>query len=391
MRRCLSIVLNTFTNDSRVLRESETLAKNGFKVTVFALHEDKLPLKEEHAFLSLRRSKLRTRGWSKRKPVQLIKYVECVVRMVAAGVRVWPTVVHANDWDALPIGYLIARLTGAKLIYDAHELWRDPGVRGDVPAAPLDLGVRLEGWLARRADGVMTVSESIAADMAEKMRIVKPQVVRNLPLAKQSAVLPGSDEERPLRRELGLSDRVPIVLYQGGVSVRKGVEILLEAFRWVNPPTVLVYLGYGPQVSSLKQRAKELEITDRVFFHPAVPPKALLNYTADATVGVIPTKGGSLNYQYCLPNKLFESLQAGLPVVVSDLPEMAAVVKRYGVGEVFPDGDAESLARTLNTVLGEPERLKLYTEAANLAAQELNWEREESKFLEVYKDALLST
>src|SRR5215212_4763186 len=348
MMRCLSIVLNAFTNDSRVLRQSETLAKKGFKVTVFALHEDKLPLKEEHAFFSLRRSKLRTRGWSKRKPAQLIKYVECVVRMVAAGVRVRPTVVHANDWDALPIGYLIARLTGAKLIYDAHELWRDPAVHDGMPAALLDLGVRLEGWLARRADGVMTVSESIAADMAENMKIVKPQVVRNLPLAKQSAVLPESDEERPLRRQLGLSDKVPVVLYQGRVSVRNGVEILLEAFRWVNPLTVLVYLGYGPQVSSLKQQAKELGTGERVFFHPAVPPNVLLSYTADATVGVIPIKGCSLHYRYCLPNKLFESLQAGLPVVVSDLPEMAAVVKRYGVGEVFPDGNAESLARTLN-------------------------------------------
>lgn len=382
MKLCLSIVLNAFTNDSRVLRESETLAKNGYKVMVFALHEGDLPLEEEQAFLSLRRFKLTTRSWSKRK---LVKYVECVGRMVAAGVGIRPTVVHTHDLDALPIGYLVARLTGAKLIYDAHELWRDPEIYSGIPAGISDLGVRLEGWLARRADGVITVSESIASDMAENMKITKPQVVRNLPPSRRSAVRLELSEKRMLHQALGLSSEAPIVLYQGNIHKDRGVKILLDAFQWVRPPAVLVFLGDGIHVELLKQRAKELEITDRVFFHPAVSPDVLLDYVVDATIGVVPAGGNSLCYQYSLPNKLFECLQAGVPVVVSNLPEMTTVVKGYDVGEVFVQGDSRSLAETLSAVL-EPGSMKRYIEAVNLAAQELNWEREESKFLKVYKD-----
>ena len=115
---CLTIVLNPFTNDSRVLRESHTLAKNGFEVTVFSRHDDDLPLREQQAFLSLRRFKLTTQPWPRSKLFRLVKYVECVCRMVVAGVKARPTVVHANDLNALPIGYVVARLTGAKLLYD---------------------------------------------------------------------------------------------------------------------------------------------------------------------------------------------------------------------------------------------------------------------------------
>jgi glycosyltransferase involved in cell wall biosynthesis len=386
---CLTIVLNPFTNDSRVLRESHTLAKNGFEVTVFSTHDDALPLREQQAFLSLRRFKLTTKPWPRSKLFRLVKYVECVCRMVVAGVKARPTVVHANDLNALPIGYVVARLTGAKLVYDAHELWRDPVLRAAFPDV-LDLGVLLERWLARRADGVITVSESIARDMAENIRIAKPVVVRNVPQMRRSAVL-GSDEDHPLRRGLGISDEVPLVLYQGLVDSaerRRGLLDLLEAFPWVPPPAVLVFLGGSPNAGMLKRRAVELGVGGRVFFHPLVPPDVLLDYTADATIGVHPIRGRNLNHQYCLPNKLFEYLQVGLPVVVSDLPEMAAVVKRYGVGETFEDGNSRSLAKALNAILEEPEKMKRYAEAAQRAAGELNWEREERKLLEVYEKVL---
>ena len=141
-------------------------------------------------------------------------------------------------------------------------------------------------------------------------------------------------------------------------------------------------------MGALKRRAEELGVGGRIFFYPPVPPDVLLYYAADATIGVHPIRGSNLNHQYCLPNKLFEYLQVGLPVAVSDLPEMAAVVKRYGVGETFEDGNPRSLATALNAILEDPEKMKRYTEAAQRAAGELNWEREERKLLEVYEKVL---
>jgi glycosyltransferase involved in cell wall biosynthesis len=122
----------------------------------------------------------------------------------------------------------------------------------------------------------------------------------------------------------------------------------------------------------------------RILFHEAVPPETVLHYSADATIGVHPIEDTCLNHRYCLPNKLFEYLQAGLPVVVSDLPEMASVVRRYQVGRTFRSGDPASLAETLNCLLGDLTSLDRYREAVRVAAEDLRWEREQTKLLEVY-------
>jgi len=387
--KSLSIVLNPFTHDSRVLRAVQTQASNGYEVHIFALHDGNLPLEERQPLFFLRRFKLTTREWSKHKLVQLVKYGECTLRMVWAGIRVNPAVVHANDLSALLIGYLIARFTGAKLIYDAHELWSDPSHRDMFPRWLFNLCVRVERALARRADAVITVSESIAIHMARTMRIPRPTVVRNLPLLREEPCDKANDYH-PLQRALGIADGTPIILYHGVIGRNRGIEILLDAMQWVAPPTVAVFLGNGPgpYLDDLKQRAMQLGLSDRIYFHPAVPPSDLWHYIADGTLGVAPIEGSCLSYKYCLPNKLFEYLQVGLPVVVSDLPEMASLVKHYGVGETFPDGDANALAATLNRLLSSPDRLVRYRQLALKAAKELHWGQEELRLLSVYQRVL---
>lgn len=385
----LLIVLNTFTHDSRVLRTCGALSEMGLRPIVFCLHQSHLPQREEKEGISVRRFKLTQHPWRKPLPniLLLIRYTECVIRMVIAALKLKPLVIHANDFEALPIAYLISRLTSSKLIYDSHELWSESVKSKRFSRKTVNFLTIIENWLAKKANGIITVSDSIARHLASRMGVEMPTVIRNIP---NSRDIPRKSDlfRNPLRRELNLSSDLPIVLYQGGIEKAYGIDGLIEAFSSVTPPSVLVILGDGPDTDKFKKLSEELGIQSRVYFQQAVPVEVLLNYTADGTIGVVNTRRNCLNSEYCLPNKLFEYLQAGLPVAVNDLREVSALVKRYDVGEVFPDGSSQALAATLNSMLSDNEKLNRYRNAVNVATKELNWDNEKKKLIALYANIL---
>jgi len=380
MKTCLVLLLNPFTNDSRVLKESTSLGENGYRVVLFALHAPGLPEEEPAPFGRVIRFK--AEAWGEHKVFKLIKAARVAVAMVAAARRIRPDVVHANDLETLPIGYAIAKLFGAKLIYDSHELWRDSGNRAAIPRWIYALAMALERWLAPRADGVITVSDGIARDMRDHLHIPLPTLVRNVPWPRRDR----PDAAHTLRASLGLGLDVPIVLYQGRMAQGYGVEYLLEAIQWVREPAVLVYLGFGPLRETLERRAAELGLANRVKFHDAVPPEVLIHYSADATVGACPSQGTCTSYIYSLPNKFFEFIQANLPVVTSDLPELRTLVERYQLGRTFPNEDAPALARALDELLFEPGALEVCRAGVRRAAAELHWSNEERALVGLYHD-----
>jgi glycosyltransferase involved in cell wall biosynthesis len=391
MKKVLILVLNSFTHDSRVLRQTRALSQAGYKPTVFALHESDLPIQEDQPNYRLRRFRLVTRPWSKHNLIQLIKYAECVCRMTLAGVRLKPEVVHANDIDTLPIGYFVAKLIRAKLVYDSHELWSDPAHRNSLQPWIFDVGVRMEKYLARRADAVMTPSPSYAHQMAKTMNIAPPIVVRNVPVAR-SLDSPVEGRES-LHDKLGAAHDVPIVLHLGQIGRGRGLETIFLAMAEVQAPAILVLLGEGQpkDLDLLKTQARTLGITDRICFVPPVASDEVCRLCADATIGVTMIESICLSYNLTLPNKIFEYLQAGLPVVVSNIPEMAGIVKNYGVGETVPEGNASKLGNTLNRLLNSPETLARYRENAVSAARQLNWEKEQHVFLNVYQNLSVTT
>jgi glycosyltransferase involved in cell wall biosynthesis len=385
MNKVLILVLNSFTNDSRVLRQTYAFSQAGYRPTVFALHESDLPIQEDHPNYRLRRFRLLTRPWSKHNLIQLIKYAECVFRMTLAGVRLKPEAIHANDINALPIGYFVAKLTRAKLVYDSHELWSDPAHRRSLRPWIFDVGVRMEKYLARRADAVMTPSPSYANQMAKTMDIALPIVVRNVPMARSlDSPLDGRES---LHEKLGIAHDAPIVLHLGQIGRGRGLETIFLAMAEVRAPAVLVLLGGGQpkDFTLLKIQARTLGITDRICFLAPVAPDEVCRLCTDATIGVTMIESICMSYNLTLPNKIFEYLQAGLPVVVSDIPEMAGIVKNYNVGETVPEGNASELGQTLNRLLDSPDTLAHYRENAVSAARQLNWEKEQHVFLNVYQ------
>lgn len=384
----LHIVLNEFTHDARVRRAAEASASAGFDTEVLALHAEGHSRLEDTGDMVVYRVRLASKGWSKRRLVQGFKYLEAVVRMVRIGRRLRPDLVHANDLPTLPVALAIAAGRGTRVVYDAHELWTESTGMGRFPRWVPRVLETVERFGMRRVSGRVTVSPGIAERLAGRYDVPPPAVVRNMPPPVTSEV--GADRGRgPLRRQLDLPAATPVVLYQGGISPGRGLLTLARSATLLDhPEAVVVFLGDGPVKAAIEQEVAGRGLQDRVLLHPAVPLQELPEWTADATIGVHPIQPTGANHVYCLPNKLFEYIQAGLPVVMTDLPDIRRIVEEYGVGEVVEPGSEEAMAYAVNRLLGDPTLYQQYAAAAREASRELHWGRERERLLGVYREVL---
>jgi glycosyltransferase involved in cell wall biosynthesis len=232
----------------------------------------------------------------------------------------------------------------------------------------------VERLFIRHAAAVITVSHSIAREYSRIYGISEPHVVLNCP---NYVELPKTDT---LRKIFGLSGAQKIFLYQGALATGRGIEIMLDAFsQRKDRDCVLVCMGYGPLEAMIKDCAQG---SDNIFFHPAVSPDALLTYTGSADYGISFIEDLCLSYRYCLPNKLFEYLMAGIPVLVSNLVEMREFVETEGVGVVADDN-------SVNGFLGAVGRLLERDDAglrnrAREASRRYCWENQETVLRDVY-------
>jgi glycosyltransferase involved in cell wall biosynthesis len=381
--KVLALVINPFVNDSRVLRENRTLAEHGYDVTLLALHESGLPVEESLFGFRVIRVPLRTRSWSKTAFVQLVKYAECAFRMVRAGYQIRPSVVHAHDLNTLPIGFIIARISGAALIYDSHEYWAGAASTRRFPKWLQWLGLRMERMLARRADTVITVSPGIVERLEIAFENVPVVLVRNLPdrPRDESGTAAGG-----IREHLGLAPSVPLLLYQGGVFPGRGVEVAIAAMARLAPPTHLAILGHGPPayVAGLVDRVRREGVGDRVSFVKPVPPGALIQFARSADFGLCPLETQWESYALALPNKVFEYLQSGLPIIHSGSDEVRRLLDQYGVGRWFAEGDAAALAAVVQQWLANPAECGRLREHCRRAAAELHWDNEQRELLAIY-------
>lgn len=303
----------------------------------------------------------------------------------AREVAAWaPDIVHANDANTLAPALWIKQHCGARLVYDSHELWLHRNIRSDRPVAPhVEAAIEKRGIAA--ADAVITVSPSIVDWLATHYRMERPPaLVRNVPAAG-----PLPDRARGRLRELaGLPAEARVIAYGGRITTSRGIEETLQALALLPSDVHLVMLGYGDAgyIALLEALARQLGVAERVHRVGPVAPHEVADALSDGDVAVVHVRPTCLSYRFALPNKLFESIRAGLPVVAADLPDMAQVVRHYGVGEVFDGEEAEALAATLRAVLADPDR---YREAARRACPELTWEREARTLIATYRRVLM--
>ena len=295
-------------------------------------------------------------------------------QMVRVGVRLAADVYHAHDLNTLDAGVRCARRTGAQLVYDAHEMH---SARAGMGSARRRWSTRRERALVRQADAVLTVSPSIARHLRSLPGSPEVTVVRNVPERPEPG--PALD----LRAALQVPEALRVVLYEGTVQRHRGIEELMAAVALVDG-CVLVVIGHGDHRRVLEDEVARTGRGAIVRFLGPVPHHEMVRWCASADVGTACIKNVSMSYFYALPNKVFEYLMAGLPVVVSDFPDMAEVVTRYDVGAVCDPADPRSIATALRAVLDDPDANERYRRNAGRAAEECNWAVEQQILMGMY-------
>jgi glycosyltransferase involved in cell wall biosynthesis len=287
-------------------------------------------------------------------------------------------VILANDLDTLLPAYLVSNLRSKKLVYDSHEYFTEAeGLTGR--RFQKSVWLNIEKFIFPKLRSVYTVNDSIAA-IYRKQYGVDVQVVRNIPVLSKETKIKS-------RSELGIPEDKKIVLLQGAFidPDRGGIE-LVEAMQWLQNVHLYI-IGSGRDIENLKIKANNLGLSSSIVFKGRMPYHELKHYTANADLGISIDKPLHLNYTLSLPNKLFDYLHAGTPVLVSNLPETSRIVKEYGVGMVCEELTSEGVAKAITTALNHLAYSE-WKENCLKARELLCWQKEELVLEKIYNPIL---
>lgn len=400
----LVIVRNPCTHDSRVLREARLLRRLGYRPLILGVVSTQEGKRDSSVDgIAIRRlaptsplAWLRSRlGGSRgseeaeaggrdegaRRPgasyasaslvrlhrwLRTLDFYRRAIRVVR---EVRPAIVHCNDYNTMWVGVAARAMGGAAVVYDAHELWPDRNLRPE----PRWWLLTWEFLFMRRAHRAITASPGYAEVMARRYRVAPPLVVRNIPDVRQPAS--NEDPDGP-------------VTYLGALTRNRGLEISIRALARV--PSARLRL-VGPISASYRAELEELArgegVAERLELAGPVPPSRAVESVRGAAVGLALIQPACLSYELSLPNKLFEYVLAGVPVLAADLPVIGSFVREHQVGLVARPDDVDDVAEKLAALL-EPERNRAIRAAVQVAAGEFSWDRE-SRLLEMtYSEAV---
>ncbi len=420
-RSVTMLVANDMRLDSRVRREAATLAEAGNHVTVYAVLGD-ATIDREHEVVDgytiirvpmLTRPSPETvrvvRGQAGRlRPPSVPRLAASVfvatrpmlggtlhflinwrfrwrswgrrVQALAPPSDVW----HAHDLNTLSTAIACAERHGGQVVYDSHEVFTEAGANARLPLPVRGLLRRLERSWAQRCDVIVTVNESLATHLRQVLDVSRIEVVHN-------CATPPGDEPSPLRGRLGLTAAEPVVLYHGNITSSRGLDALVIAMSDVRMSGVhLALMGYGPLRPRLQALAAASEAADRVHFLPPVPPSELTAWVAGADVAAMPIEPTTLNHRLSSPNKLFEALAAGVPIVGPDFTEFRRIVLEgpWGaLGSLHVGHTPGHLVDAILDVLNrpEPERASMRSRCRKAARARWSWGQERGRLLGIYE------
>ena len=288
-----------------------------------------------------------------------------------------PDVIHANDLNALIPAYMAAKKIGCGLIYDSHEVFVENFFDG---------GHKLYAWMLKRkeknickkVDKMICVSHAAAEYFAKEYKIPMPMVITNCSLKAEQVVSNGKNP--------GFE-----ILNHGQFYAGRGYDIMVEASQYLKdyPEIKLAMRGFGSMEKQLHDRVDELK-ADNVIFYPKVLVEELIPYASRSMVGVAMTEAICLNFKLSVSNKLFEYASAGLPVIMSDIPEHRYLNEKYQFGIVLEDNTPETFAKAVIKLYTDKAFYAQCVENAKKMSEEINWENEFGRLIEFEKSCVKS-
>ena len=309
-------------------------------------------------------------------PLRRVRAAALDRRFVQAGLATGAAVWHCHDLNTLAVGVRCKRKRpGTRLVYDSHELATE---RSRMSQRARRRAGRAERRGLRHVDEGIWTTRTRAEYIVRRYGIPFPTLIHNVP--EMLEVKQGWD----LHERLDIPADRRILLYQGSIQEFRGIEESIEAVALLER-CVLVIIGYGYHRPVLEAEVRRRGLGDRVHFFGPIPNDELLYYTASADVGLCVIRGQSLSYRWSMPNKLFEYMMAGIPVVASDFEEMGRVVREEGVGTVCNPDDPQSIAAAVRAIIDDPAADARFRAATRVAITRYNWDHEEQKLLALYR------
>ncbi|UCE93524.1 MAG: glycosyltransferase [Flavobacteriaceae bacterium] len=361
MNRVIISASNDLTTDQRIHRTCECFNEMGFEILLIGrIINNKAPL--DKPFKIKRFSLFFKRGF--------LFYADLNIRLFWKLLFSRKQLLFSNDLDTLLPNFLVSRLTATPLIYDSHELFTEvPELisRNHVRS----FWLKLEKLIFPKLKNIITVNKKIADYYTSKYR-VPVKVIRNVPvpIEKKGYTAP----------EINLGPKR--IIYQGALNLGRGVELMIDAMQFL-PEYQFLIAGDGDIADHLKHRVHDLGLEDRIIFKGKLKPEELRELTKQSDVGLSLEEDLGLNYRYCLPNKVFDYIHGGIPVIVTDLPLLKNLVSSYKIGEVLKNRDPNELAAAIERVVKNKNSFKKYLE---YAANQLNWNKEKIKLKEVVEN-----
>ena len=357
MKRIIISVTNDLVSDQRVNKVANTLSNAGFSVLLVGRRFSESVKLSPRNYSTYRLKMFFQKGF--------LFYLEYNIRLCLFLLTKKSDILLSNDLDTLCANYFVSKIRKIKLVYDSHELFTElPELIGRTFKKKIWLF--MEKFFLRRISNAYTVSNSIARYYKDKYDI-NMSVIANYPVA------------RKINSQFVLKNK-KIIIYQGAINKDRGIDLMIESMLYVNAELHLI--GDGDLLLEMREHVERLNLGHKVFFKGKVAFGDLFDITKEADLGLSFEDNTCLSYRYALPNKIFDYINAEVPILISDLPEFRCVLKSYKVGAILASRDIQSVARQINQLLSIPKS----TWSAELlkAKKEYDWLIQEKKLLSFF-------
>lgn len=360
---CIAAICNPLL-DTRISNMSNSLREEGFDVKVIGfdwlLNNDNLSEKNLIIFSI------------DRKASSILFYLKFSFLLFRELLFTCADVYFAEDVQSLPFVTIAAKIRNAKIVYNSREIYAFIGGLRNKPLLQKTITF-IEKFFIKKVDAVLTTGDLDSEFLQKFYQIKNTVTVRNIPVYHKP------DFVFDFRKKYNIDAGKLIMIYQGIIVEGRGIVPAFKAMIEL-PDTVLILLGEGPQKENYKKIAGEFGISERVIFAGIFKQNELNNYTAGADIGLTLIENISISYYHALPNKLFEYIMAGLPVLSSNLPQMKKVVEDYNVGKVVDVDNIPEIVGAIKEWIENGKSLEVFRKNCNAASLELNWTNEFRKF-----------
>ena len=366
-KKIIISVTNDLSTDQRVKKVCGTLNSMNYEILLIG-RKRPTSLKLKRPYRTKRMKLIFNKG--------ALFYAEFNIRLFILLVFSKVDIYHANDLDSLLANYLAAIIRRKPIVYDSHEYFTGvPEIQNKKLVKKV--WQTIEQFIFPKLKHIITVNQSIAQLYKEEYN-KDLRILRNVPNKVETLKLKS-------KSELNITEDKDIIITQGaGININRGIEELVEAMQYLNN-VCLIIIGDGDVIPQLKKRVLELKLENSIIFKGRMPYHEMMQYTQHATLGLTIDKDTNINYKYSLPNKLFDFIHAGIPILASKIIEVEKIIKKYQIGLFINNHEPTHISNQIKHALDNKELMSEWKSNTTLASKELNWEIEENTLKDLYK------